>query len=136
MEISAINHNRYNVATKSQYDTYPAANTASYPMYVEEEEPKSKSNLGMVALGILGLVGIGYGIWKHHDSKAVVEALEKSKTALEEATTKLAESEEKVNVTEKALDAAKQELEALKNPAKKKFKINWKFWTWFKGKKA
>ena len=135
MNISAINNVRYNVATKSQYDTYPATNAQSYPMYVEEEE-KSKSNIGMYALGILGLAGAIYGVMKHSNSKALAETLEKTKTALEEATTKLVESEEKVSVTEKALDAAKQELEALKNPAKKKFKINWKFWTWFKGKKA
>lgn len=134
MEISAIN-SRYNVATKSQYDTYPATTAQSYPMYVEEE-PKSKSNLGMVALGVLGAAGVIYGVMKHTNSKAVVEALEKTKTELEEKTAQLTKEIERADAAEKGKELVEKELEALKNPAKKKFKINLKFWTWFKSKKA
>ena len=136
MEISAINHNRYNIATKSQYDTYPVSTEQNYPMYIEEEEQKPKSNLGLIALGILGAAGIAYGAYKHHDTKAVREALNKAKATIEENKTKITELEEKTSVAEKALETANAELEKFKNPTKKKFKLNLKFWTWFKNKKA
>lgn len=130
MEISAIN-SRYNVVTKSQYDNYPATTAQSYPMYVEEEVEKPKSGFGMLALGILGIAGIGYGIYKHTNSKAVVESLEKTKASLEEATTKITELESKVTTTEEALKTANDELEKLKA---KKLGIGERFKNWWNTK--
>ena len=90
MEISAITP-RYNVTSKAQYDSYQNSMTNTYPTYVEEEEPK-KSNLGMIALGVLGAAGIGYGIWKHMDAKALKKAAEEAKTQLDDVTKKLTEA--------------------------------------------
>jgi uncharacterized protein YPO0396 len=119
MEISAIS-NRFNVATKSQYDTYPTNNmTTTYPAYIEEEEPKSKGNLGMLALAAIGIAGIAYGAYTHHKLSAADEVLTKTKAALEETKTKLTEAESKVSVAEKARDAANKALEDLKESTKK-----------------
>lgn len=135
MEISAINKN-YNVATKAEYDSYPNAMATNYPAYVEEEAPKSSGMLGLTALGVLGVAGIGYGIYKHRDCKALTRSLTETKASLEETLTKLAEQEEKTNIAEKALETANNTIESLKKPAKKKF--SWsslKFWkNWGKKK--
>lgn len=138
MQISAVS-NGFNVATKSQYDTYPNNNmdtmATSYPAYIEDE-PKPKSNIGLIALGVIGLAGIVYGAYKHHDLKSTEKLLKDTKTALEETKTKLKEAETKVSTLETASDAANKTIEDLKNAAKKKFHINWKFWTWGRSKKA
>ncbi len=133
MEISAINKQQYNVATKAQYDNYQTAGMTNYPAYVEEE-PSNKSNILGLTLGILGIIGAGYGIYKHRDCKALAKELAEKKTALEEATTKLTEQVEKTNTAEKALTKANETIESLKKPVKKKF--SWsslKFWK--RGKK-
>ena len=96
--ISPIN-NQYNVATKAQYETYPSTNTMDYstnfPAYVEEEEPK-KSNLGLIALGVLGAAGIGYGIMKHRKVADLEKVANEAKAALDDVTKKLTETESKV----------------------------------------
>ena len=128
MEISAINK-QYNVASKAQYETYPNTNTmaTNYPAYVEEEPTKSSSMLGLTALAILGVAGIGYGIYKHKDCSALTKELAEKKTALEEITTKLEEQITKTDTAEKALDAANKTIEGLKKPAKSPgfFKRSW-----------
>lgn len=122
MEISAVN-NRFNVATKSQYDSYATpemAQMTSYPAYIEEETPKSGNmNLGMVALGVLGLAGVGFGLYKHKDVKSLSKTLTETKSKLEETATKLAEAEEKITINEKALDDANKIIEDLKKTPKK-----------------
>ena len=127
--ISPINNN-YNVATKAQYETYPNANTATYatnyPAY-EEEEPK-KSNLGLIALGVLGIAGIGIGIAKHKKVADLEKVVNETKTKLDDVTKKLTETEAKVaaaeskaTTAESALAKANETIENLKNPPKKKF---------------
>ena len=138
MEISAINKQQYNVATKAQYDNYTTTdmNNYNYPAYVEEESPKSSNMLGLTLLGVLGAVGIGYGIYKHRDCKTLAKELAEKKTALEEAATKLEEQITKNETAEKALDAANKTIEGLKKPAKKP-NIFKRFGNWVKniGKK-
>ncbi len=137
MEISAINK-QYNVSTKSQYDTYPTE--TPYPAYVEEE-PKNSSNMaGLMALGVLGLAGIGYGLYKHKSVADLTKQLKEKKTALEDVTTKLTESESKRDTAEKALAAANKKLEESEaaktnKPTKTNiFKKTWeKFNNWRKG---
>lgn len=146
--ISTIN-NHYNVATKAQYETYPNTNTATYatnyPAY-EEEEPK-KRNIGLIALGVLGIAGIGIGIAKHKKAADLEKVVNETKAALDDVTKKLTETEAKVSTAESALAKANETIESLKKPVKKAglgSKIKnakiWqsKFWAWnwFKGKKA
>ena len=136
MEISAIN-NRYNIATKAQYDSYQAPMATNYPAYVEEESPKSSSMLGATLLGIIGIAGLGYGIYKHRDAATLAKELATKKGELDEVTKKLADSEEAHNVTKKALETSTKEVEQLKETAKKKF--SWsslKFWKNWGKKKA
>ena len=119
--ISSIN-NHYNVATKAQYETYPNTNTTTYstnyPTY--EEEPK-KSNLGMIALGVLGIAGIGIGIAKHKKAADLEKVVNETKTKLDDVTKKLTEAEAKATQAESALADANKTIEGLKNPEKKPF---------------
>ena len=137
MEIAAVN-NRYNIATKSQYevqqdslqnygdynnyDNYAMTDPMAmdYPAY-EEEDTKPKIGLGMVALGLLGAAGIGIGIWKGNVAAKAEKALAEAKTELSKATEKITELETKANTAEEALKAANKTIEELKNPPKKGF---------------
>lgn len=143
MEISAIN-SRYNVPTKAQYDAYATQNTMNYPAYVEEETPKTSSMLGATLLGIIGIAGIGYGIYKHKDCKALAKKIVEKDTTIAEKTKEIAEktkelteSNEAHEVTKKALQDSQKEVQELKEAAKKKF--SWsslKFWKNWGKKKA
>lgn len=115
MEISAIN-TKYNVPSKAQYDNYQNAMTTNYPSYTEEE-PKSSNMLGLTLLGILGIVGIGYGIYKNKDCKSLTSKLAEKETALTEAETKISDGlkkitdlESKKNTAEKALEKANEKI--------------------------
>ena len=123
MNISAIN-NGYNVATKStQYDTtYPPVSIPQDDFYMEEEPKSTSSMLPLVAMGLVALGGIGYGIYAHKNVSSLEKTIAKNKKELEEAATKLKDEEAKHLTTKNALDSANAELEKLKNPAKDKTK--------------
>ena len=93
----------------------------------------------MIALGVLGVAGIGYGIVKHRKSAELEKAAKEAKTKLEEVTKKLTETEakvaaaeSKVATAESALDKANKTIESLKNPPKKKNFIQ-KVVAWWNG---
>ena len=111
MNISAINKG-YNVALKSDYNSYQEVPMNSYPAY--EEEPKSSSSmLGLVGLGLLAAGGIGYGIWKHRSVGNITKELAENKTALEKATNEIKD----LKAAKEAAEKAKTKAEALKNEA-------------------
>lgn len=130
MKISAVD-NSYNLSLKSQYDnayqndttaqygTYQNDVVTDYPAYMDDgmytDEAKSSSNmLGLAALGVLAVAGIGYGIYKHRDSASIAKELKTKKDELAETAKKLTEAEEKKTTAEKALDTANKTIEDLK----------------------
>ena len=114
MNISAINKG-YNVALKSDYNSYQEMPMNSYPAY--EEEPKSSSSmLGLVGLGLLAAGGIGYGIWKHRSVGNITKELAENKTALEKATNEIKDLKAAKEAAEKAKTKAE---EALKKATEK-----------------
>ena len=121
MNISAINKG-YNVALKSDYNSYQEMPMNSYPAY--EEEPKSSSSmLGLVGLGLLAAGGIGYGVWKHRSVGNITKELAEKKTALEKATNEIKDLKAAKEAAEKAKTEAE---EALKNTTEKPEKTS--FW--------
>ena len=121
MEISAINR-QYNVPTKSQYGTYTDNTTTvpseSYSNYVQDE-PKSSNMMGLVAMGLLAVAGIGYGIYCRREVSSLTEKLAEKTKSLDETAKKLAQETEKTATAEKALETANAQLEELKAAAQK-----------------
>ena len=175
MEMSAVN-NKYNIPTKADYynqnntiagdansynynaDNYsnyvsdysydPNAIVTDYPTYMEEKPQKSGGSPALALLGVLGAAGIGFGIYKHVNTKGVLKELKNVKDAktavekqlteksnalaakekeigekvksLELKETELTQAKEKAKVAEDALKEANLEIEKLKKTSKKK----------------
>ena len=75
----------------------------------------------MIALGVLGIAGVGIGIAKHKKAADLEKVVNETKTKLDDVTKKLAEAEAKATQAEKALADANKTIDGLKNPEKKPF---------------
>lgn len=107
---------------------------SSMPMVYEpemEEKKKASSNmLGMTALGILGIAGLGVGIYKHTKVKGLKNQINELTSKNEVLTKELDEAQAKIkDLTPKTW---KEKFKALGEKLKPK---NW-FNKWGKGKKA
>ena len=141
MGISALN-GQFNVATKSQYDSYatPSDTTANYPAYVEDEPKSSNSMLGLVALGVIAAAGIGYGVMQRGKIADLTKKVTEKSNALETAEAKLKEAEQKnTDAAKKAVEDASKETKKPGFFSRIKNANIWKGrlwpWNWF-GKKA
>ena len=152
MEMYAVN-NKYNIPTKADYynqnntiagdansynynaDNYsnyasdysydPNAIVTDYPTYMEEKPQKSGGSPALALLGVLGAAGIGFGIYKHVNTKGVLKELKNvkdAKTAVEKQLTEkssaLEAKEREIGEKVKSLELKEAELQAEKAKVK------------------
>lgn len=110
--ISAINKN-YNVPMRSSNVQNPMVSESYYNVM---EEPEQKSNVGKIltiALGILGVAGIGFGIYKHKQVAGLKDDVTKLTKQVEEKAKSLTQKDGELSTVNKALETAKNKIKEL-----------------------
>ena len=77
VSVSSVNNNSYHVAMRSSSVQNPMVSENYYN--IMEEPAKEKKQIGIVpiALGLLGAIGIGFGIYKHRQVAGLQDDLAK-----------------------------------------------------------
>lgn len=114
--ISSINNN-YRVAMKSNDSTQRMA-SAPYYNIMEEPEKKNSTNFLPIALGVLGAIGIGFGIYKHRQVSGLKDEVAKLTKEAADNKKALTEKNSLLETAQEALETAKNKLKELEEPAK------------------
>ena len=127
VSVSSVNNNNYHVAMRSSSVQNPMVSENYYN--IMEEPAKEKKQIGIVpiALGLLGAIGIGFGIYKHRQVAGLQDDLAKltkdvkdKDGLLKTANEALETAKNKISEFEKAAqEAAEKVAETVKEGADK-----------------